>query len=76
MAGTGKSTLAKRLAKKYGLKYCSGGDVLKTLAIEEGYKPLERGWWESKEGMRFLERRNKDPRFDETVDKKLLELAH
>ena len=44
MAGTGKSTLAKRLAKKYGLKYYSGGDALKALAIEEGYKSLERGW--------------------------------
>jgi len=75
MAGTGKSTLARRLARKYGLKYCSGGDALKAMAIEEGFKPLERGWWESKEGMRFLERRNKDPRFDETVDKKLSELA-
>lgn len=75
MAGTGKSTLAKRLAKKYGFKYCSGGDALKALAIEEGYKPLERGWWESKEGMRFLERRSEDPKFDETVDKKLVELA-
>lgn len=75
MAGTGKSTLAKRLAKKYGFKYYSGGDALKALAIEEGYKLLERGWWESKEGMRFLERRSKDPRFDETVDKKLLKLA-
>jgi cytidylate kinase len=75
MAGTGKSTLAKRLAKKYGLRYYSGGDALKALAIEEGYKLLERGWWESKEGLRFLERRSKDPRFDETVDKKLLKLA-
>jgi len=75
MAGTGKSTLAKRLAKKYGFKYCSGGDVLKALAIEEGYKPLEHGWWESKEGMRFLERRSEDSKFDEIVDKKLVELA-
>jgi len=75
MAGTGKSTLAKRLAKKYGLKYYSGGDVLKALAIKEGYKPLERGWWESREGMRFLEMRSEDSKFDEIVDKKLVELA-
>lgn len=75
MAGSGKSTLAKRLAKKYGLRYYSGGDALKALALEEGYKPIERGWWESREGMRFLERRSKDPKFDEAVDKKLLELA-
>jgi cytidylate kinase len=35
MAGTGKSTLAKKLAKKYKLKYYSGGDALKALAANE-----------------------------------------
>lgn len=74
-AGSGKSTVAKRLAERYGLKHYSGGDELKALAIEEGYKPLERGWWESKEGTRFLEKREKDPKFDRVVDEKLLELA-
>lgn len=75
MAGTGKSTLAKKLAEKYGLKYCSGGDALKALAIEGGYPPLQRGWWESEEGVRFLQDRSEDPRFDEAVDEKLLKLA-
>ncbi len=75
MTGSGKSTLAKKLAEKYGLKYCSGGNALKALAKEEDYKPFKRGWWESKEGMRFLEKRSKDPKFDEAVDKKLLESA-
>jgi cytidylate kinase len=75
MAGSGKSTLAKRLAEKYGLKYYSGGDALKALALEEGYKPVKSGWWESKEGMRFLEKRRRDPKFDRKVDEKLLELA-
>ena len=37
MAGTGKSTLAKKLALKYGLRYYSGGDALRVLAAEEGY---------------------------------------
>jgi cytidylate kinase len=75
MAGSGKSTVAKKLAKRYGLKYYSGGDALKALAIEDGCKPLKRGWWETEEGRRFLEKREKTPQFDETVDKKLLELA-
>jgi cytidylate kinase len=75
LAGSGKSTLAKRLAEKYELKYYSGGNALKALAIEENYKPHKRGWWESKEGMRFLEKRGKDPKFDEAVDRKFLELA-
>jgi len=76
LAGSGKSTLAKKLAEKYGLKYYSGGDALKALAKEEGYKPIEKGWWETREGMRFLERREKSFKFDEGVDKKLLELSY
>jgi cytidylate kinase len=75
MAGSGKSTLAKRLAEKYKLQYYSGGDALKALAIDDGYKNIDRGWWESKEGMRFLEKRSKNVKFDEAVDQKLLELA-
>ncbi|MGQ9641307.1 MAG: (d)CMP kinase [Candidatus Bathycorpusculaceae bacterium] len=75
MAGSGKSTVAKKLAEKYGLKYYSGGETLKQLAAEKGHKPFKRGWWESDEGIRFVQEREKNPRFDETVDKKLLELA-
>jgi cytidylate kinase len=75
MAGSGKSTVAKRLAKKYGLQYYSGGDALKALAMERGYENIERGWWESKEGMRFLKERGKDQEFDEAIDEKLLKMA-
>lgn len=75
MAGSGKSTLAKRLAEKYNLRYFSGGDALKALAMEEGYRDVKYGWWESKEGLSFLERRNKDQKFDKAIDRKLLEIA-
>jgi cytidylate kinase len=75
MAGTGKSTLAKKLAKKYNLSYYSGGDALKALAAEAGYDASSRGWWESSEGLRFLEKREKDLKFDKAVDTKLMEYA-
>lgn len=75
MAGSGKSTVAKKLAEKYGLKYYSGGEALKALAMEKGYRPLEKGWWESKEGLTFLEDRARNPEFDKAVDRKLLEIA-
>jgi cytidylate kinase len=75
MAGTGKSTLAKKIAREYDLEYCSGGDALKALAIERGYRSLQNGWWESDEGIRFLQDRSRDPKFDEAVDEKLSELA-
>jgi cytidylate kinase len=75
MAGTGKSTLSKKLAQKYKLKYYSGGDALKALATEEGYNSSSRGWWESSEGLGFLEKREKNLKFDKAVDDKLLEYA-
>jgi CMP/dCMP kinase len=75
MAGTGKSTLAKKLAQKYRLRHYSGGDALKELAAEEGYTTSGPGWWESSEGLSFLEKRGKDEKFDKAVDDKLLENA-
>jgi cytidylate kinase len=75
MAGTGKSTLAKKLAQKYGLKYFSGGDALRALAAEKGFRSSGNGWWESPEGLDFLEKRAKDSSFDKAVDAKLLEFA-
>ncbi len=75
MAGTGKSTLAKKLAEKYRLNYYSGGDALKALAKEEGYDISTQGWWESPVGLKFLQERLNDPKFDRAVDDKLLEFA-
>jgi len=75
MTASGKSTIARRIAENYGLRLFSGGNALKTLAIEMGYKPIERGWWESEEGLRFLQQRLRDPDFDKKVDQKLLEQA-
>jgi cytidylate kinase len=75
MAGTGKSTLSKKIAKRYNLKCYSGGDALKELAKEAGYEITGDGWWESPVGLRFLEKRAKDPQFDKEVDSKLLGYA-
>jgi len=75
MTACGKSTVARRLAEKYGLKYVSGGTAMKELAIRVGYKAQDRGWWETTEGMRFLERRQRDFRFDKQVDTELLKWA-
>ncbi len=75
MAGCGKSTAAKKIAEKYKLRYFSGGDALKALALEAGYKFIDRGWWESGEGIKFLERRTHNSSFDRKVDEKLLEWA-
>ncbi len=75
MAGTGKSTLAKKLAEKYNFSYYSGGDVLKEQAKQEGYDISVQGWWESPSGLKFLNQRVNNPKFDKEVDDKLLEYA-
>ncbi len=74
-AATGKSTLGRRLAKALGVRYLSGGDGLKMLAVERGYRPGGKEWWETEEGLRFLEERMRNPEFDKEVDRKLLEEA-
>ena len=75
MTGSGKSTVAKKLADKYGLGYFSGGNALRALAQEEGYVSDVRGWWETSEGLNFLQQRMGNPAFDKKIDEKLLELA-
>jgi cytidylate kinase len=75
MTGSGKSTVAKRLAERYNLEYFSGGNAMKALAKDEGYDSDVRGWWESPEGLNFLKQRMSDPAFDKKIDQKLLELA-
>lgn len=75
LAGTGKSTLAKKIAQKYKLNYFSGGDALKDLAKKQGYDISLQGWWESPVGINFLKERASDPKFDKAVDDKMLEYA-
>ncbi|MCW3981901.1 MAG: cytidylate kinase family protein [Candidatus Bathyarchaeota archaeon] len=75
MAGSGKSTAARKIARKYNLRYFSGGDALKSLALEMGFAPRKRGWWESAEGMKFLTKRMEDPSFDRKIDERLLTWA-
>ena len=43
----GKTTVAKDLAKEFGLKYLSGGDALKELAKEEGFQSEGDDWWDT-----------------------------
>ncbi|MEM2110907.1 MAG: cytidylate kinase family protein [Candidatus Bathyarchaeia archaeon] len=75
LAGSGKSTVAKRLAEHYGLRYYSGGDALKDVAADLGYKTSEKGWWETISGLSFLQKRLNDLELDRKVDEKLLDLA-
>jgi len=68
----GKTTVAKGLAEEFQLEYLSGGDVLKEMAIEEGFNSDGDDWWDTEEGMRFLTQREQNSKFDRTLDEKLI----
>ncbi len=70
----GKTTVAKGLAKEFDLKYLSGGDVLKELAEEQGFKTGRDDFWDTSFGMEFLNMRKINPAFDKIVDEKLKKL--
>lgn len=71
----GKTTVSRIVADNLGLRLVGGGDVLKEMAVEEGYKPGGEDWWDTDEGIRFLEERKRTPGFDKLVDERLIEKA-
>ncbi|HVC27066.1 MAG TPA: cytidylate kinase family protein [Nitrososphaerales archaeon] len=75
MPAVGKTTVAKIIASKLSLKLIGGGDVLKEIAAEEGYRAVGDDWWDTKEGMKFMAERAGSPEFDREVDRRLLARA-
>ena len=67
----GKTTIAKAITEEFGLTHLSGGDILKELAEEEGFKTGGDDWWDTQEGMNFLSHRQANSEFDKNVDEKL-----
>ena len=72
----GKTTVAQGLAKEFNLKHLSGGDILKEMAKAEGFSSNGDDWWDTQDGMNFLEKRKINTDFDKKVDEKLQELFH
>lgn len=68
----GKTTLAKALAAEFGLEHVSGGDVLKGMAAEMGFETEGDDWWDTQDGMRFLQERERNHDFDRRLDRQLL----
>jgi len=70
----GKTTVAQGLAEEFQLQYLSGGDVLKEMANEQGVDSQGDDWWDTEEGMKFLNQREENPEFDKKLDEKLIGL--
>jgi CMP/dCMP kinase len=72
MPAVGKTTVARMIAKKLKLPVIGGGDILKEIAHEQGYIASGDDWWDTAEGMKFLEKREGSSKFDKEVDNRLL----
>ena len=64
LGGTGKSTIAKRLAKKLAYKHYSSGDLQRELAKKRGLTITE---WGIKE--------QEDPQYDQMIDDRLRQVG-
>ncbi len=75
MPAVGKTTVSRKVAESLSVPLVGGGDVLKEMAVEEGYTPGGEDWWDTGDGMKFLQERKKSPDFDKQVDARLLHKA-
>lgn len=71
----GKSTIARKLADIYKMNCVSGGDILKEIAVKEGFAPAGIDWWDTVDGMNFLAMREENFDFDRMIDNQLLKMC-
>jgi CMP/dCMP kinase len=72
MPAVGKTTVTRIIASTLKVPLVGGGDILKEIALEQGYHATGDDWWDTAEGMRFLEKRKSSSKFDKEVDSRLL----
>jgi len=75
MPAVGKTSVSHKVAEALGAPVVGGGDVLKEMAVEEGYTPGGPDWWDRGEGMKFLQHRKRSSGFDREVDARLIQKA-
>ncbi len=75
MPAVGKTTVGRIVAKALKTPMVGGGDILKEMAVEEGYTPGGDDWWDKGEGMKFLQARKGSSDFDKEVDARLIQKA-
>jgi cytidylate kinase len=77
LAGSGKSTLAEKLAKKLKWKCVHSSDIFRQIQAHQkkldAFKTKQgKGYWESKEAMKYYGKRMQNLSIDRLVDKELL----
>ena len=70
----GKTTVAREMAREFGLKLYNGGDILKMIAKEKGYSITGMDWWDTDDAKKFMAERKANLFFDKKVDEALLKI--
>lgn len=79
-AGCGKSTLAKGIGSRLGLKVILASRILKELATKKPKEiipekiEMSKSFWETKQGIKLVKKRLADKSMDMALDKMLLEI--
>ena len=78
LPAVGKSTIAKKLAKLYKMKYVDGGNIIKRYGCELLNIKYDDSddWWESDSGMKLLAKRKQDQSIDTKIDEKLRDMCN
>ncbi len=71
LPAAGKTTVGGILCDILGFRLLGGGDILKEMAAERGFKVTGKEWWDTPDGAKFLKERESNPNFDKEVDRKL-----
>jgi cytidylate kinase len=74
LAASGKTTLAKFLAKRLNIKFYTASKFFYQIARKEGFNPKGKNWFDSQEGIKFLKYRLKNQKLDKELDKKILKM--
>jgi cytidylate kinase len=72
LPAVGKTTVAKMIADRLHIQIIGGGDILKEIAREHGINAVGEDWWDTEEGIGFLNERKRSAKFDEEVDRRLV----
>lgn len=73
MPAAGKTAAANIIAQKLHIEAVGIGDMLKEMALDKGYKITGEGWWDTPDGIKFVEERRGNSEFDKEADRRLLE---
>ncbi|MEM3625960.1 MAG: cytidylate kinase family protein [Candidatus Micrarchaeaceae archaeon] len=69
LPASGKTTVASIISKRLHIKAVGGSDILKDVAVSMGYRISGQKWWDTEEGIEFLNKRKADSRIDRETDR-------